>query len=72
MAEKRPEWKDSKYADAKGRFKKTPITTKIGMRMNSLRLSTLKAFGLDTTGKLGAAAKIDPELTKKSLFSFIR
>ena len=55
--------------DAKGRFKKTPITTKIGMRMNSLRLSTLKAFGLDTTGKLGAAAKIDPELTKKSLFS---
>ena len=22
MAEKRPEWKDSKYADAKGRFKK--------------------------------------------------
>jgi len=22
MAEKRPEWKDSKYADARGRFKK--------------------------------------------------
>jgi len=22
MAEKKPEWKDSKYADAKGRFKK--------------------------------------------------
>lgn len=55
--------------DAKGRFKKTPITTKIGMRMNALRLSTLKAFGLDTTGKLAAASKIDPDLTKKSLFS---
>ena len=54
--------------DTKGRFKKTPITTKIGMRMNSLRLSTLKAFGLDSAGKLKAAAKIDPDLTKPNLF----
>ena len=54
--------------DTKGRFQKRPITTKIGMRMNALRLSTLKAFGLDGAGKLKAAAKIDPELTKPNLF----
>ena len=36
--------------------------------MNSLRLSTLKAFGLDGAGKLKAAAKIDPDLTKPNLF----
>jgi len=54
--------------DTKGRFQKRPITTKIGMRMNALRLSTLKAFGLDSAGKLKAAAKIDPDLTKPNLF----
>ena len=55
--------------DAKGRFEKRPITTKIGMRMNALRLSALKAFGLDTTGKLAAASKIDPKLTKQGIFN---
>ena len=54
--------------DTKGRFQKRPITTKIGMRMNALRLSTLKAFGLDNTGKLAPNAKIDPKLTKPNLF----
>ena len=54
--------------DTKGRFQKRPITTKIGMRMNALRLSTLKAFGLDNTGKLTPNAKIDPKLTKPNLF----
>lgn len=54
--------------DTKGRFQKRPVTTKIGMRMNALRLSTLKAFGLDNTGKLAPNAKIDPKLTKPNLF----
>ena len=54
--------------DTKGRFQKRPITTKIGMRMNALRLSTLKAFGIDNTGKLAPNAKIDPKLTKPNLF----
>jgi len=54
--------------DTKGRFQKRPITTKIGMRMNALRLSTLKAFGIDNTGKLVPNAKIDPKLTKPNLF----
>jgi hypothetical protein len=54
--------------DAKGRFKKTPITTKIGMRMNAFRIAALQSFGLGPTGELVEKAKPDPKLMKKSLF----
>lgn len=54
--------------DSKGRFKKTPITTKIGMRMNAFRIAALQSFGLGPTGELVEKAKPDPKLMKKSLF----
>ena len=54
--------------DAKGRFKKTPISTKIGMRMNALRLAALKSFGLSPTGELLEKSKPDPKLLKKNFF----
>ena len=54
--------------DSKGRFKKTPITTKIGMRMNAFRIAALQSFGLGPTGELVEKAKPDPKLMKKNLF----
>ena len=54
--------------DSKGRFKKTPITTRIGMRMNAFRIAALQSFGLGPTGELVEKAKPDPKLMKKNLF----
>ena len=64
MAEKRPEWKDSKYADAKGRFKELPAD-----KLANWLIKTRKGNMSKITGSLNQQAnfnrKDDPAYARK-------